>query len=327
MSDGTGAQASRRGTGRLAYLDGPKDIEFREYDVPSPEPGAVVTEVVRTNVCGSDLHVWTGDHPLGACVLGHEAVCRIRDRDLGESVSTDSAGQPVAEGDLVAPVYFQTCGSCQFCRRGEFYRCANDYQHAEKSPDVWPHFHAPWGMHYYIYANNHFYRLPDELASAPTVAAAANCALSQVLFGFDQVGVDDNDTVLVQGAGGLGLNAVAVAREYGAETIVIDFREHGTVEARKERVDEIRGGVGPDVGIEVAGVPEAFVEGVELLRTGGRYLEMCNVRPGHTIEFDPGTLTRTSIVHRHHDRRRVRPLDTLRSAPVPRVDSRRVSVR
>lgn len=312
MSDGTDAQASRQETGRLAYLDGPKDIEFREYDVPSPEPGAVVTEVVRTNVCGSDLHVWKGDHPLGACVLGHEAVCRIC--DLGESVSTDSAGQPVAEGDLVAPVYFQTCGSCQFCRRGEFYRCANDYQHAEKSPDVWPHFHAPWGTHYYIYADNHFYRLPDELASTPTVAAAANCALSQVLFGFDQVGVDYNDTVLVQGAGGLGLNAVAVAGEYGAETIVIegvdrrleravafgadhviDFREHATVEARKERVDEITSGVGPDVGIEVAGVPEAFAEGVELLRTGGRYLEMGNVRPGHTIEFDPGTLTRKSI--------------------------------
>ena len=304
---GTGGE-----TGRLVYLNGPRDLEFREYPVPEPGPDAVVTEVVRTNVCGSELHVWTGDHPLADCVLGHEAVCRVT--ALGENVDTDSAGRPVAEGDLVAPVYFQTCGACDRCRRGEFYRCANDYEHAGKSPDAWPHFHAPWGTHYYIYPDNHFYKLPDALASRPEVAAAANCALSQVMFGIDRVGVEYGETVVVQGAGGLGLNATAVATEYGAETIVvdgvddrldqarafgadhvIDFREADTADARAERVEAITDGVGADVGIEVAGVPEAFVEGVELLRTGGRYLEMGNVRPGHEVAFDPGTLTRKSI--------------------------------
>jgi threonine dehydrogenase-like Zn-dependent dehydrogenase len=67
------------------------------------------------------------------------------------------------------------------------------------------------------------------------------------------------------------------------------------VAARKARVDEITDGVGADVAIEVAGVPEAFVEGIELLRKGGRYLEMGNVRPGYDVDFDPGKLTRKSI--------------------------------
>jgi len=300
------------GTGRLVYLNGPKDLEFREYEVPSPKPGAVVTEVVRTNVCGSELHVWRGDHPLEDCVLGHEALCRIS--ELGEDVETDSAGTPVEEGDLVAPVYFQTCQACDLCRRGEFYRCENDYEHTGKSPDVWPHFHAPWGTHYYVHQDHHFYKLPEALSDSLNVAAAANCALSQVVFGIDEVGLEYDDTVVIQGAGGLGLNATAVANEYGAETIVIDgvgtrlerarefgadhvidFREDDTVEARVERVEAITDGVGADVGIEVAGVPEAFVEGIELLRTGGRYLEMGNVRPGHGTAFDPGRLTRKSI--------------------------------
>jgi D-arabinose 1-dehydrogenase-like Zn-dependent alcohol dehydrogenase len=299
-------------TGHLVYLNGPKDLEFREYEVPEPEPDAVVTEVVRSNVCGSELHVWKGDHPLQDCVLGHEALCRIS--DLGEKVETDSAGTPVEEGDLVAPVYFQTCQACEFCRRGEFYACENDYEHTGKSPEIWPHFHAPWGTHYYIYPDNHFYKIPEQLEDHLNVAAAANCALSQVMFGLDEVGVEHNDTVVVQGAGGLGLNATVVAKEYGAETIVIDgvdkrleqarafgadhvidFRELDTVEARAERVDEITDGVGADVGVEVAGVPEAFVEGIELVRKGGRYLEMGNVRPGHEVDFDPGKLTRKSI--------------------------------
>jgi threonine dehydrogenase-like Zn-dependent dehydrogenase len=312
MKNGPAATDPDDETGHLAYLNGPKDIEFREYPVPDPDPHAVVTEVVRSNVCGSELHVWKGDHPLQDCVLGHEALCRIS--DLGDAVETDSAGNPVSEGDLVAPVYFQTCQSCDFCRRGEFYACDNDYEHTGKSPDIWPHFHAPWGTHYYIYPDNHFYKIPDALEDHLNVTAAANCALSQVLFGIQKVGVDYKDTVVVQGAGGLGLNATVVANEFGAETIVIDgvdkrltqaeafgadhvidFRVLDTVDARKERVEEITDGVGADVGIEVAGVPEAFVEGIELLRKGGRYLEMGNVRPGHEVDFDPGRLTRKSI--------------------------------
>lgn len=299
-------------TGELVYLNGPRDLEFREYEVPEPDPNAVVTEVVRTNVCGSELHVWKGDHPLQNCVLGHEALCRVT--DLGDDVTTDSAGCPVEEGDLVAPVYFQTCQNCDYCRRGEFYACANDYQHTGKSPDIWPHFHAPWGTHYYIYPDNQFYKIPPGLETHPNVAAAANCALSQVVFGIDEVGIKYNDTVVIQGAGGLGLNATVVAKEYGARTIVIDgvegrlsqaeafgadhvidFRELDSVEARAARVEELTHGVGADVGIEVAGVPEAFVEGIELLRKGGRYLTMGNVRPGHEVEFDPGRLTRKSI--------------------------------
>lgn len=299
-------------TGRLVYIAGARDLEFREYAVPTPEPGAVVTEIERTNVCGSELHVWKGDHPLEDCVLGHEAICRIS--DLGDGVQTDSAGEPVEEGDLVAPVYFQTCQHCEFCARGEFYRCANDYEYAGASPEQWPHFHAPWATHYYIHPTQNFYKLPDVLTDAPGLAAAANCALSQVIYGLDQTGVEYGETVAIQGAGGLGLNATAYATERGAETIVIDgvdrrlerakefgadhvvdFREYEGAEAIAERVRDLTDGTGADVAVEVAGVPEAFAQGIELLRTGGRYLEMGNVRPGHSIEFDPGQLVRKSI--------------------------------
>ena len=72
-------------------------------------------------------------------------------------------------------------------------------------------------------------------------------------------------------------------------------REYETAGEREARVRQLTDGLGADVGIGVADVPDAFAEGIRLLRDGGRYLEMGNVSPGHTTEFDPGLLTRKSI--------------------------------
>lgn len=298
-------------TGRLAFLAAPNEIELREYDVPGPEPGGLLTEVVRANVCGSELHIWSGDHPLiRDGVLGHEALCRVLERGAG--VETDRAGEPIAEGDLVVPAYFITCGACPYCGAGEFRLCANAYEYWSRSPDEEPHFHGTFATHYHVHPEQFFYKVPPGIDEG--VAASANCALSQVLCGFDKVDVTWDDTVVIQGAGGLGLNAIAVAAERGARTIVvegaegrldraerfgadhtIDMREFETVEERTARVRELTDGLGADVAVEVAGVPEAVPEGIELLCDGGRYLEMGNIVPGRTTEFDPGAMTRKSI--------------------------------
>ena len=86
-------------TGTLIYLAEPEAIERKEYEVPDPEPGAVVAEVERANVCGSELHIWRGHHPqVKEGVLGHEVLCRVS--QLGDGVETDFADEPISEGDL-----------------------------------------------------------------------------------------------------------------------------------------------------------------------------------------------------------------------------------
>ncbi|WP_299236194.1 zinc-binding dehydrogenase [Natronomonas sp.] len=300
-----------RPTGKLAYLSEPERVEMREYEVPEPDPGAVLTEVEQANVCGSELHIWRGHHPeVKEGVLGHEVLCRVS--ELGAGVETDYAGEPIAAGDLIAPAYYVTCQRCHSCQRGQFNLCQNAYENWSKPPEEPPHFHGTFATHYVVHPDQYFYKVPEGLD--PSIAAGANCALSQMLYGLDEIGVEYGDTVVVQGAGGLGLNTVAIAQERGAETIVIegidgridrarafgadhviDFREYDTVEARAERVRELTGGVGADVGVEVAGVPDAFAEGIDLVRDGGRYLEVGNVSPGQTTEFDPGSLTRAAL--------------------------------
>lgn len=295
--------------GKVAFLKAPREVEIREYDLPKAGQGALLLKVRRSNLCGSEIHIWSGNHPVirGDIVLGHETIGEIY--DMGEGVDKDYAGVPVKKGDRVVAPYYLTCMKCKACLRGEFYLCQNAYAYWVKHPDVYPHFHGTFSTHYYIHRNQYFFKVPDNVPDS--VAAGANCALSQVYFGIEKANLTAGEYFLIQGAGGLGLNAAAIANEKGAKVIVIDsveerlhlakgfgaqytinINEYKTLEERVKVVNEITGGEGADVAIEVTGVASAFAEGIQLIRTGGRYVEIGNISPDKKTEFAPAYITR-----------------------------------
>jgi D-arabinose 1-dehydrogenase-like Zn-dependent alcohol dehydrogenase len=102
-------------------------MQIVEYPVPEPEPGAILVKVTMATICGSDLHQWRGDIDLAAsgrllpAIIGHEMTGKVA--RLGEGVSTDSAGEPLAVGDRVVYRYFKPCGRCPACLRGEDAAC------------------------------------------------------------------------------------------------------------------------------------------------------------------------------------------------------------
>ncbi|MGR9047596.1 zinc-binding dehydrogenase [Halobacillus faecis] len=297
--------------GKVAVMNQPMEMEFKEFELPTPEKGAVLLKVVRTNVCGSELHIWRGEHPTKKQgVLGHEMVGVIE--ELGEGVTTDYAGQTIKKGDRIAIVYYLTCRKCASCRRGQFHLCDRAFDNFTKAPEEYPHFHGTFASHYYIDPNQYFFKVPDNVPNS--AASGANCALSQVYYGLEKSGLTYGDSIVIQGAGGLGLNAAAVAKEKGAKVIVIDavekrleiakqfgadhvinLKKVDTVEQRVEEVKALTNGEGVDIGIELSGVPDAFSEGIHLIRKGGKYVSIGNVSPGKMTEFDPGFLTRRSI--------------------------------
>lgn len=305
-------------TGRLAFMTEPRALAYAEYPIPTPGPGAVVVEVLRANVCGSELHIWNGKHPVkkrGG--LGHEMVGRVL--ALGEGVKTDFRGEPLEIGDRIVYNYFQTCQRCARCLGGQPNLCDNAYEFFGMQPEDGVHFHAAFATHYYVHPAQNIYKVPDSLSNS--VAAGANCALSQVIYGIDQLGLSYGESVLIQGAGGLGLSAIPVAKERGATVIVadgvpsrletaqkfgadhvIDISQVQSTEAKAELLLEYTDGVGVDTAIEVTGVPAAFGEGLELVRRGGRYLVMGNLSPGSTVPFDPGFVTRKALTIKHVDR-------------------------
>jgi len=294
--------------GKAAVFLGPgKGFEVQEFEVPDPDPDAIVIRVTMGGVCGSDLHIWRGDSPVFAGfagnVGGHEMTGRVA--KLGANITTDSLGRPLKEGDRVCYAYFYPCNRCYQCNRGEFAACPNKVMRMAANPSK---FNGAYGQYYYLQAGHWVFKVPDELSDE--TVTPVNCALSQVTYGLRLAGLGLGDTLVVQGAGGLGMNACAVAKEMGADKVIaidgvaerlelakkfgadetINIAQAPTPPERIQRVLELTEGRGGDVVAEFVGLASAVPEGVQMVRNGGTYLEIGNISFGQMTQFDPSTL-------------------------------------
>ena len=204
--------------GKIAFIPRPHTIEFHQYEVPDPEPDGLVAEVTQTNVCGSEVHMWKGEiGGSGGVMPGHEMSGRIL--ALGKGVTADWSGIPIKAGDRIAPVSYIVCNRCVNCVAGNQAACLNNVvRHTH--PDQPPHFTATFATHYCVQPGQHFYRIPDNVPDL--IASSANCAMSIVYWALDKGGLGYGETILVMGAGGLGLHAIAIATARGARAIAMD---------------------------------------------------------------------------------------------------------
>lgn len=345
--------------GRIARFDAPgKPFEIDTVGLAEVGPGEILIRVTRANICGSDLHAWHGTFAtrgLGGqlpTVLGHEMVGAVE--ALGDGVTTDANGKPLALGTRVVFPYFFCCHQCRNCLAGRRNACLNLKMAMLGRADEPPHFVGGYGDYFLLPAGAVVYQVPDSVPDE--IAAGANCALSQVMYGLERVDQQLGETVVVQGAGALGLYAVAVAKARGASTViaidgvgerlelasafgadaVIDITEVAEEKDRVKMIRRLTDGQGADVVVEVVGHPSAIDEGLKMLGQFGRYVEIGNINIGKTFEFDasrfvfanksmvgvslydPAVLSRAlAFLAQHRD---TLPLDRLAAAQYPLDD-------
>ncbi len=300
--------------GRVAVLRAYEgEFTLREYPVPEVEPGAILVRLTRAGICGSDLHIWRGEmkEVYGASphdlTFGHEMCGRVE--RLGAGVTTDSGGLPLAQGDRITFTYFYPCGRCPVCLHDEMGSCPRKGRPSRVAGTP-PYFNNAYGDFYYLRPNHHVFKIPAEISD--DIATPANCAVAQVVYGLSRCGLRAGQTVVVQGAGGLGLYAVAVARDMGADRIIVldriaerlelakafgaDFtlslEELATPARRIEAVLDLTDGFGGDVVTDLVGYPEVIPEGLRMVRSGGSYLEVGSIAPGNIFSYDATALVR-----------------------------------
>jgi len=268
--------------------------EIREIAIPELIPNAILVRVETTTVCGTDVHQWRGDyasltHP--PIIQGHEIIGRVV--ALGSGREQDTVGNRLAEGDRISWTY-AFCNNCYFCRVArEPTLCTRRRMYGWLCCDDFPHLMGGYSEYAYVLPECDVVRVPDSIPSS--LAAASACSLRTAVHGFERIGgIATQDTVVVQGAGPVGLWSTAMAAEAGAGQVItigapssrlelatqwgasrtIDIESVPSPADRQALVMDLTRGRGADVVIEAAGVPAALPEAIELVRRGGRVLVM-----------------------------------------------------
>lgn len=232
---------------------------------PTPGAGEVVVRVARCGICGSDLHM-TEDAAYGkraGDVLGHEFA--------GEVVALGRGVEDMVAGDLVSVIPLASCGHCPTCLAGEPAWCA--------------HFGLQGGG-YAEYAVTR----PNQCIRLPTSASLADGAivepLAVALHGVNMSGMRTGDSVLILGAGPIGLAVAFWARRRGAAKVVIqdvvDFQRERAVAMGASgfvvdpgfpvaSAERALGGKA-DVVFECVGIPGLIAQAVEQVRNRGTIL-------------------------------------------------------
>lgn len=290
-------------------------LTMQHFEVPSaPEPGAVLVRTEMAGICGTDVHLWKGELPIALpVILGHETVGRIE--ALGQGVKTDWSGQPLAVGDRVTWNPGLTCGTCFYCAEKRIpTRCLNRRAYGISQPcDAAPHFLGGYAEVHYLKPRSTIFKLPDDLPTESVIGAG--CALNTALHGVERTGIGLRDIVVVQGAGPVGIAALAVARSAGASKVivigapqprlemakrfgadhVIALDEVRTPAERIAAVRELTRGHGADVVLECVGIPSAVVEGMEMCRDGGKYLVLGHYCDAGSVAWNPHVVTRKQL--------------------------------
>src|SRR6266481_3404505 len=267
-------------TGKAFVLEKFKaPLQMREFALPSRlEPGAALVRTEMAAVCGTDVHLWKGELPITLpIILGHETVGRIE--QLGDGLDRDWTGQPLNAGDRVTWNSSTSCGRCFYCaEKGQPTRCPHRRAYGiGYRCDQPPHLLGGYAEFHYLRPGTNIFKLPDDLATEAVIGAG--CALITAIHGVERTGISWRDSVVVQGAGPVGIAALAVAKSAGAGLVVviggpkhrldmakrfgashtIDLDEIREPAARLERVRQLTGGYGADVVLECAGHPAAVV--------------------------------------------------------------------
>jgi L-iditol 2-dehydrogenase len=287
-------------------------VEIREFPEPEIAPGGMLLRTIYSEVCGTDVHLWHGrlsgvPYPI---IPGHVSVGHV-DKLRGPVPTAD--GRTVREGDRV--VFYdvhRTCGRCYACAVSQTpTKCPQRkvYGITDSAADG---LFGGWSEAIYLEPGVVAAVLPDSVASEDYIGGG--CGLITAVHAIDRAALRLADSVLVQGTGAVGLCIIALARLSGASTIIaigapgdrlqlaqrmgasitLDVTQTG-LEERRARVLDATGGRGVDVGLEAAGSPRAFEEGVTLIRDGGRY-----VIAGHYTDAGPSTINAHQHINRKH---------------------------
>lgn len=292
----------------VVFHEARRPLTFESFELPDLQPGEVLVRVTCSTLCGSDVHTYEGRRSTPVpTILGHEILGTVEALAPGEAV-TDASGSPLAVGDRITWSIAASCGGCFFCHHHVPQKCEQLFKYGHERIVPEHPFSGGLAEHCHLAAGTAILRVPDSLPDV--VACPANCATATVAAALRVGEGCKGETILVQGAGMLGLTACAMARSRGAEEVVVCDVDAERLQrallfgatravlvsedpaSLSEAVGEVTEGRGVDLALEMSGAPSSVEAGLKLVRIGGRYVLIGSTFPAPSVALDPEAVVR-----------------------------------
>ena len=252
---------------KQATMIAPGQIDVHEAAVPMPGPGEVLLRIRRIGVCGSDIHVYHGKHPLTSypVVQGHEFSAVLA--DLGPGVTGLTPGAKVTSMPQIV------CGECAPCRRGDYHICDNLKVQGFQAP----------GCAQELWATS-----ADSIVALPETFTFEQGALVEpaavAVHAVGRAGTLAGRRVAVLGAGPIGNLVAQTVRSAGAQVLITDLSDYRLEIARQcgleatsntkaetlaQASERVFGKAGFDVAFECVGVEATITAAVDSIQKGG----------------------------------------------------------
>ena len=258
---------------RVGLITGMQQLEFREFPTPTAEAGKAVVEITGCGICGTDIHAYAHGGPYSPAICGHEWAGTVR--------ACGPAVESVRDGDRVAIGIAPACGTCDLCLAGAGAQCMSALMSMIGLDAMAPP-HGGFASAILVNAAR-LYRLHPEISDADAALLEPATVVTHAL---RRTPIRTGESVVVLGAGPIGLLALQLARIAGAGSVVVIEPEHSRAELARtlgatdvldpdqpdleERIKSHCGAVGADLVLECAGVPSTIQRAVDLVRRGGR---------------------------------------------------------
>lgn len=267
---------------------GPGNLELQEMPVPTPSARDVVIRVRAVGVCGTDVHILHGSYRTSTpIIIGHEFSGEIA--EVGSEVTAWKAGDRVVVENTAG-----ACGTCKLCRTGNPHICSSKLAYGTDSHGAM--------AEYAMFHQDALHRIPDSVTFED---AALTEPLVVVNHGLLERGtIPPSSTVVVLGAGTIGLMSVQVAKSIGAGHVILAGtskdagrlalgRELGADTIVNVEEDDLRQVVnrltsnnGADVVIEASGSPKASAESIHLVARAGQVIVIGLTGAPVSIDWD-----------------------------------------
>jgi putative phosphonate catabolism associated alcohol dehydrogenase len=275
-------------------------LETRSFELPDLAEGEAIVEVDCCTLCGSDLHSISGKRKVETpIILGHEILGRLVEVTEG---LCDVNGNPLIVGERVSWSIVVSCNQCFYCNNGLPQKCEQLFKYGHQPIDRQHPLSGGLATHCHLARGTQIIKVPDQLPDF--VACPANCATATVAGALRIAGDPAGKTVVIFGAGMLGLTAAAMAQHQRAKHIIIaDLNreraelgyQFGATHTDLTDLSGLTEGRGADLVLDMSGSSEAIENGLQCLRIGGRLILVGSVFPSRSVPLHSEQIVRRMI--------------------------------